>query len=188
MTAPCIVNGGSRIIDPISETALWEKELDKSQVEQIMDVAREYQYPVFFGDAMEGTQAQHKITQGGERIIYIEPVTKEDTEVILRKLRAISNISAHKVISWTPGHFDIHITHTKATKRHSLEILLDMLRVQKSEVVAIGDGNNDLPLFEIAGYKVAMENGSDELKIKADMIAPSVDKDGVAVALEKLFL
>jgi len=33
-----------------------------------------------------------------------------------------------------------------------------------------------------------MENGSDELKIKADMIAPSVDKDGVAVALEKLFL
>jgi HAD superfamily hydrolase (TIGR01484 family) len=188
LTSPCIVNGGTRIVDPITEKVLWEKELDKAQVEKIMQVATEYQYPVFFGDELEGTLPKYKITKSGERIIYIEPVTKEDTEIILDKLSKIPNITAHKVISWTPNHFDIHITHFEATKRHSLEILLDLLKVHKNDVVAIGDSNNDLPLFELAGYKIAMENGSDELKKQADMIAPSVDQDGLAVALEKLFL
>ena len=141
----------------------------------------------FFGDEMEGTIPKYKITKSGERIIYIEPVTKEDTEIILKKLSKIPNITAHKVVSWTPDHFDIHITHFEATKRHSLEILLEILKVHKNEVVAVGDSNNDLPLFELAGYKIAMENGSNELKKKADMIAPSVVEDGLAVALEKLF-
>jgi hypothetical protein len=187
LKSPCIVNGGTRIIDPITEKIIWEKELDKSQVEAIMEVAKYYQYPVFFGDELEGTLPKYKTIKSGERIVYIEPVTKEDTEIILDKLSKIPNITAHKVKSWTPDHFDIHITHFEATKRHSLEILLDILKVHKDDVVAIGDGNNDLPLFELAGYKIAMENGSEELKKKADMIAPSVDEDGLAVVLEKLF-
>lgn len=188
LTSPCIVNGGTRIIDPVTEKVIWEKELDKSQVEKIMEVAKEYHYPIFFGDELEGEHPKSKIVKNGERIIYIEPVTQEDTEIIVEKLSRIPDITAHKVISWTPKHFDIHITHSEATKRHSLEILLEILKVQKSEVVAIGDSNNDLPLFELAGYKIAMENGSEELKKKADMVAPSVADDGVAIVLEKLFL
>ncbi|MSU54808.1 MAG: HAD family phosphatase [Candidatus Staskawiczbacteria bacterium] len=188
LTSPCIVGGGTQVIDPVTRKVLWEKDMDKNQIEKIMEIAKEYQYPVFFGDETEGALLKYKITQREERIIYIEPVTKEDTEIILEKLSKIPNITAHKVISWTSGHFDIHITHIEATKRHSMEVLLKILKVHKDEVVAVGDSNNDLPLFELAGYKIAMENGSDELKKKADMIAPSVSEDGLAVALEKLFL
>jgi Cof subfamily protein (haloacid dehalogenase superfamily) len=188
ITSPCIVNGGTRIIDPVTEKVLWEKSLDKSQVEKIMEVALEYQYPVFFSEDMEGTLPKYKISKSDERIIYIEPVTKEDTVVILEKLSKIPDITAHKVISWTPDHYDIHITHKEATKRHSLEVLLEILGVHKSELVAIGDSNNDLPLFDLAGYKVAMDNGSEDLKAQADLIAPSVSEDGVAVVLEDLFL
>jgi HAD superfamily hydrolase (TIGR01484 family) len=187
LTSPCIVNGGTRIINPVTEEVLWEKEMDKSQIEDIMTVAQEYQYPVFFGDELEGILPKYRITKGGERIIYIEPVTKEDTEVILAKLSKIPNITAHKVISWTPDHFDIHITHSLATKRHSLEVLLKMLNVHKDEVIAAGDSENDLPLFDLAGYKIAMENGSEKLKQKADRIAPSVSDDGLAVVLEDMF-
>ena len=188
ITALCIVNGGTRIIDPVTEKVLWEKELDHEQVREIMNVAKEYHYPVFFGDDLEGTSPQLKLINGGERIIYIEPVTREDTEIILQKLKHIPNITSHKVTSWTPDHFDIHITHAEATKRHALEILLEMLGVHKSEVVAIGDSENDLPLFEVAGFKVAMGNGADALKEQADLIAPPVSEDGLAVVLEKLFM
>jgi len=188
LTSPCIVNGGARIVDPVTEKIIWEKELDKLHVGKIMEVAKEYHYPVFFGDELEGEHPKSKVVKNGERIIYIQPVTKEDTEIILEKLSKIPDITAHKIISWTPNHFDIHITHSEATKRHSLEILLEILKVQKDEVVAIGDSNNDLPLFELAGYKIAMQNGSEELKKKADMIAPSVAEDGVAISLEKSFL
>src|SRR5688572_27871997 len=174
LTAPCIVNGGTRIIDPVTGKILWEKSMNKSQVEKILEIAKEYQYHICVGDDTEGSLAKYKITNRDERIIYIEPVTKEDTDIILNKLSKIADITAHKVISWTPGHFDIHITHIEATKRHSLEVLLDILKVHKDEVIAAGDSNNDLPLFELAGYKIAMGNGSDELKSQADVIAPPV--------------
>ncbi|MBP6060528.1 MAG: HAD family phosphatase [Candidatus Pacebacteria bacterium] len=187
LTSPCIISGGTQIVDPITEKVLWEKTLEKSQVEKIMEIAREYNYHVFFGDDLEGTPPKHKVVKGEERIVYIVPVTKEDTEIMLLKLKKIPNIVAHTAISWTPDHFDIHITHYEATKRHALEILLKMLEVHKDEVVAVGDSNNDLPLFESAGYKIAMENGSEELKSKADLVAPSVEDDGLAVVLEKLF-
>jgi hypothetical protein len=188
LTAPCIVSGGTQVIDPVSGKVLWKKDMDKNQIEKIMEIAKEYQYPVFFSDETEGVLPKYKITQRDEGIIYIQPVTKDDTTVILEKLSTIPNIIAHKVISWTPDHFDIHITHIEATKRHSMEVLLKILKVQSDEVIAVGDSNNDLPLFELAGYKIAMENGSDELKKKADMVAPSVSEDGLAVVLEKLFL
>ena len=54
--------------------------------------------------------------------------------------------------------------------------------------MVVGDGNNDLPLFELAGWKVAMGNGADVLKEAADWIAPSVDEDGLAVAIERFIL
>src|SRR3989344_7075673 len=94
LTSPCIVNGGTRIIDPVTEKVLWEKELDKAQVEQIMQVASQHQYPVFFGDEEEGTLPKYKITKSGERIVYIEPVTKEDTEIILNELSKIISVSS----------------------------------------------------------------------------------------------
>ena len=161
--------------------------MDQSQVEAIMDIARRYEYPVFFSDDEVSALPSEKVIKGSERIIYIEPVSKNDTEIMLDKLSKISQITAYKVKSWTPDHFDIHITHAEATKSYALEVLLNMINVHKGEVVAAGDANNDLPLFEIAGYKIAMENGSAELKAKADIIAPDVDRDGFAIALESFF-
>ncbi|HEV7701945.1 MAG TPA: HAD family hydrolase [Candidatus Paceibacterota bacterium] len=188
LTSPCIISGGTQIIDPLTEKVLWEKDLDKSQVEKIMEIALQHPYLVFFSDDIEGVLAKDKIIKDSERIIYIEPVPKDGTEIILKQLSKIPDITAHKVMSWTPDFYDIHITHSEATKCHSMEVLLEMLKVHKDDVVAIGDSNNDLPLFELAGYKIAMENGSEELKNQADMIALHVEKDGVAVVLEKLFL
>lgn len=150
--------------------------------------ASQYPYPVFFSDDKESEPAKNKVVEGPERIVYIEPVKKEDTEAILKKLNQIPDITAHKVASWTPAHFDIHITNAEATKRHALEVLLKILDISRDNIVTAGDGNNDLPLFEISNYKIAMENGSDELKKKADFIAPSAINDGLAIALRKLFL
>lgn len=54
--------------------------------------------------------------------------------------------------------------------------------------MVVGDGGNDLPLFELAGFKVAMGNAEEVLKKQADWIAPSVDEDGLAVAIKKFIL
>ena len=59
--------------------------------------------------------------------------------------------------------------------------------VTKEEIVVMGDGANDFPMFEMSGYKVAMENGNEMLKEKADYITTTNNQDGVAKALEEIF-
>lgn len=58
---------------------------------------------------------------------------------------------------------------------------------QKSQVMAIGDSENDIGMFTEAGFRVAMGNAYPELKALADVIAPTCSEDGAAWAVEQLF-
>ena len=60
------------------------------------------------------------------------------------------------------------------------------LGIAKDEIAAFGDNLNDLELFDSAGIRVAMGNAEDELKHKADLIAPSNDEGGVGAIIEQL--
>ena len=66
-----------------------------------------------------------------------------------------------------------------ATKGNALESVLQRLRISQSEVMAIGDDLNDLPMFSRARIKIAMGNAQPELKEQATAIAPSNDDGGV---------
>ena len=75
-----------------------------------------------------------------------------------------------------------------ADKAQALKLVLAKLAIPTAEVMAIGDNDNDLPMFTQAGIKVAMGNGTQSLKDKADIIAPSNDEDGVAWAIREYIL
>ena len=60
------------------------------------------------------------------------------------------------------------------------------LNISLEETVAIGNDFNDVPMFKVAGYSVAMKNSNDEVKKYADEITESNENDGVAIFLEKL--
>ena len=49
----------------------------------------------------------------------------------------------------------------------------------RSQMVCCGDGFNDLPMIEYAGFGVAMANAPEQLKEKVDYVAPSCDEDGL---------
>ena len=66
--------------------------------------------------------------------------------------------------------------------------MVSFLRIDLAEVMAIGDGVNDIPLLTSAGLGVAMDNAPAELKAVADHITSDVDNNGVAVAINKFLL
>jgi Cof subfamily protein (haloacid dehalogenase superfamily) len=74
------------------------------------------------------------------------------------------------------------------SKASALRDMADYLGIEAHQILAIGDSFNDLPIFEVAGTRVAMGHAPDSLKQLANWIAPSVEKDGVAVALERFIL
>jgi len=72
------------------------------------------------------------------------------------------------------------------SKQSGVQKLQEYLGISKEETAAIGDFDNDLPLFAQAGCKVAMGNASDTLKKEADLITDSNKEDGVAHFLKKI--
>lgn len=78
------------------------------------------------------------------------------------------------------------IISNKASKGIALKKLADHLSIPMCKTVAIGNGNNDLSMIQVARVGVAVENATDELKKVANYITDSNDDDGVAKFLEKL--
>lgn len=66
--------------------------------------------------------------------------------------------------------------------------MIKTLGVKKKDIIAVGDGMNDLPLFKACGFKVAMGNANPELKALADYVAPNVEDDGIVDVIEKFIL
>jgi hypothetical protein len=82
----------------------------------------------------------------------------------------------------------IVIVAPHADKGTALRLVLNRLGIDPAHVMAIGDNNNDLPMFKVAGTAVAMGNALDTIKHQADIVAPDNDHDGAAWALARYVL
>ena len=81
---------------------------------------------------------------------------------------------------------NLELNSKKATKGQALKALAEYLGIDLSQVMAIGDGGNDMDMIQTAGVGVAMANGTKLLKNAADLVTLSCDGSGVAYAINKL--
>ena len=70
------------------------------------------------------------------------------------------------------------------SKAAAVKILAEKLGVAKSEVMAIGDSENDLPMLQAAGQSVAMGNADDKIKAACTFVTGNCADDGFADAVE----
>lgn len=80
----------------------------------------------------------------------------------------------------------IDITHKDVDKGKTIRFLQQLLNISSEQTIVFGDGLNDIPLFENARFKVAMDNAYPELKRKANLISIDNDRDGVIETLNTL--
>ncbi|WP_339221743.1 Cof-type HAD-IIB family hydrolase [Paenibacillus sp. FSL H8-0332] len=87
----------------------------------------------------------------------------------------------------TASHVNnIEINHEEANKGAGVSMLAAHYGIPAEQVAVMGDSYNDLPMFEMAGYKIAMENAAPVLKQTADFITLSHTENGVAAGLRHL--
>ncbi len=79
----------------------------------------------------------------------------------------------------------IEVTDREATKGGGLRALAAHLQVPQTEVMAVGDGHNDLSMLEWAGLGVAMGNAAALVRSRADVITGNCDDDGLAQAIDR---
>jgi len=82
----------------------------------------------------------------------------------------------------------IQVMSRKASKEAAVSALCGRIGIPLSDVIVFGDDYNDLGLFKLCGYSVAMGNAIPELKAIASETADTNDNDGVAKVLETRIL
>lgn len=83
---------------------------------------------------------------------------------------------------------NIELNSTAATKGQAMKKLAALLGADMSEVMAFGDGSNDIDMIKAAGTGVVMANGIPALLELADIVAPENNDSGVARVIERLIL
>lgn len=110
-------------------------------------------------------------------------VTVEDRDAALEELRAVSDIEVTGALTK-----NIEVNAKGVNKGKALTRMGELLGVRREEIMAFGDGANDLYMMREVGIGVAMENGTKEIKEAADYIAASNDQEGVARFIEAYVL
>lgn len=103
-------------------------------------------------------------------------------------MREVKAMLGNKIHVTTSGYGAIDIVNPNVNKANALSYIADTLQIASSEIMAFGDGLNDLEMLEYVGQPVAMTNSDEELfKHDFELSVTDNDNDGVLkTILEKL--
>lgn len=83
---------------------------------------------------------------------------------------------------------NVEVMPKTAGKGNALDYLAQRYGIAREEIMAFGDNFNDETMLRYAGWPVVMENGVDEMKAIARIIAPHHMEDGVGRVIEQYVL
>lgn len=84
---------------------------------------------------------------------------------------------------WDSG-FAYHILEGEVDKGVALKVAAELMGLTPRSIAAVGDSENDIPMFEVAGFTVAVGDADERLKRIADKIADKPDGEGFAEAVD----
>ncbi len=125
--------------------------------------------------------------------IEVKNVFPRMTEVVIernfdinlaRKLVTQNNLP----VELSDSQYAYHINSKGINKARGLVEVMNMFSATKDDVIAIGDSETDVPLFQATGFSVALGNAADDVKSQATITVQENSGDGVIEALEYIEL
>lgn len=203
-----VSSNGAMITNVKTNEVIFEKTLDKDVVYEIVKKANDHAYRLMIvvkGDVvMDKRLFDHpdfknnefyqkimlKTTLVDDILEYLKTTDdlikkvdigfedldrRNDLYASFKEIDGISVVSSHES--------NIEITHKDASKGNALLFLQDYLKLDNSEIFAIGDNDNDISMLEAAGIGVAMGNASEHVKSHGDQVTKTIDDNGFTFAI-----
>ena len=108
-----------------------------------------------------------------------------DASLMIKAEEELAEIVGNRMDVFRSAPFFIELVPKGIDKAQSLIRLLELIGLSTNDMIAFGDGYNDLSMLKLAGVGVAMANAVPEVRAEADFITKSNEEDGVAFAIEK---
>ena len=208
-----ITSNGATIYDAVEQKNIIENFLTPEAVDAVIEIAKELpvitEYFIdgkaYIAKAVYDDLTPFELTESHEAYIKNSRTPVEDfwnemkkNNTVLENINLVfkdmdlrkeiwDKLKATELASVTAATTkNIEITSLFATKAKALEKLCDLLGLTREQVLAMGDGDNDMPMIQFAGIGVAMENGEEHIKQAADIIADDCNDFGAAKILEQI--
>lgn len=203
---------GALISTPCNTNPAYARFIDKDIIKRAVHFAREtgaylelYSTEHFFAERENWSDDIHRNLFGVDPLITSFDGIWDREKIIKAELISRSPEEARQVelfkrefdgelrfsIAHTPkcpGVEFVNIIDPEVSKGMAVQVIAEGMGITLDEVIAVGDGSNDVPMLEKAGFAVAMGNARDELKEIADHITSDVDNSGVAEVVERFLV
>jgi hypothetical protein len=203
---PFITYNGAMVIMGKSKEILYEQKLSPEDGDRIIDLGKTFDTTVivwadnklFVSELSERVLMYKEISGVGPIVVNdLHELTKAGVTKILwyDEIDKVEKLQS-EVGRYLSGNVNFHTSRPnflefvdkKASKAIAMERLGEHFGIKRSEMIAVGDGYNDLSMIEYAGLGVAMGNSKDAIKQKADFVTLSNDEDGVAYVINRFIL
>ena len=202
-------NGGMIVSCKTGET-VFSSQLPVEINEKVMDLAAEYRVDImtYEGDKIIASNASYQYIALESRVCHMEvkeisqvedmkkyvtfPVPKfiltDDGDYLVTVEPKVKAALGKNYSVYRSDPYYLEVLPKGIDKARSLERFLEVTGYRREEMIACGDGYNDLSMIRFAGLGVAMENGVLPVRQAADYITLSNNDDGVAHVVEKFML
>jgi len=204
--APLILYNGCRLQDFATKRILEDHRLPLIQAQRALQLLERYDLHVnlylydrvFIREVTEAARASMKKDNvTAEPVGDLPAFLKDDPTklLLIGKPAALARFRAEylqglsfppELVASEPDYLEI--LPAGVSKGAALVSLCSRLDILPQEVVAFGDGLNDLEMLKCAGLGVAVANAHPELKAAAGYVTAGNEEDGVARAIEKFIL
>lgn len=199
-------NGG-KIIDCTNKKVLFEQRLDEQLVPILFQEAKKAGMEIltYQGEGIAATNKDDEYVQHEafinkmpvmqyndflNQLVY--PINKclivgDPTPLHELEIRLAKELEG-KMDVYRSADFFLECVPLGIDKARALDRLISSLRISREEVIACGDGYNDLSMIRFAGLGVAMANAAKDIQSEADFVTLSNEEDGVAHVIEHFIL
>lgn len=162
---------------------------DREKLENIFKYMPDYYMGKYIASTRKGVDSVRELFyKEGKAVDKVQAIflsTDEKDEAVGR-LRSESLLAELEVSGALTTNIEANAAGVNKGK--GLLRLGELLGIRREEIMACGDGNNDVAMMQEVGFAVAMKNSCDEILELADYVTASNDEDGVAKAVEKFVL
>lgn len=175
---PCVFAGGATVRNLPDGEILYEASLDPAAVESACGTLRS----VLGEDHnLELAPAASSNTLYNSIWTYVPDDRLQDVLTALKEIDNIYYVANPRIHT---NQYGLVILRKGIDKGSGVRHLMSLLDLSRENVVCVGDGTNDVPMFEECGLAIAMGNSEEILKQSAHHIVSHIDSDGFAEAAE----
>ena len=204
LSSPVIIYNGCRLVEPDGRV-LSELCLSMQDARRIFELSQELDVTTIlwsneklYANRIDSRSDLYRRASGIDAAVIDSLDSLEDAGItkilwmdsaqrigMLRKSAEDAKLQNVNMCTSDPEYLEFF--SAEASKGAGLMRLAQTLGIDQSQVIALGDEENDISMLQYAGMGVAMGNASERIKGFANMVTDSCDEEGFAKALEKLF-